>query len=32
MSTKDIAAIAIEPSDLLLPEFSPDELLGQTYL
>jgi hypothetical protein len=32
MSTKDIAAIAIEPSDLSLPEFSPDELLGQTYL
>jgi hypothetical protein len=32
MSTKDIAAIAMEPSDLSLPEFSPDELLGQTYL
>jgi hypothetical protein len=32
MSTKDIAAIATEPSDLLLPEFSPDELLGQTCL
>jgi hypothetical protein len=32
MFTKDIAAIAMEPSDLSLPEFSPDELLGQTYL
>jgi hypothetical protein len=32
MSTNDIAAIAMEPSDLSLPEFSPDELLGQTYL
>jgi hypothetical protein len=32
MSAKDIAAIAAEPSDLLLPEFSEDELLGQTHL
>ena len=30
MSAKDAAAIAAEPSDLLLTEFSCDELLGQT--
>jgi hypothetical protein len=32
MSTNDVAAIAVEPSDLLPPKFSPDELLGQTHL
>jgi hypothetical protein len=32
MSTNNIAAIAIEPSDLSLPAFLPYELLGQTYL
>jgi hypothetical protein len=32
MSANDISAIAVEPSDLSLPEFSPDELLGQTHL
>ena len=32
MSKQDIAATGVEPSDLLLPEFSPDELLGQTCL
>ncbi len=30
MSASDNAAIAMEPSDLSLPEFSPDEPLGQT--
>jgi hypothetical protein len=32
MSTKEIAVIGIDPSDLSLPDFSPDVLLGQTYL
>jgi hypothetical protein len=32
MSANDNAAIAVEPSDLLLPKFSLDELLGQTHL
>ena len=32
MSTNDIVAITIETSDLSIPVFSLDELLGQTYL
>ena len=32
MYTNDLAVIPIEPSALSLPDFSPDELLGQTYL
>jgi hypothetical protein len=32
MSANDISAIAMEPSDLLLPIFSPDKRLGQTHV
>jgi hypothetical protein len=32
MSANDITAIAVEPSDFSLPEFSPDELFGHACL
>ena len=32
MSTSDIAGLDIEPTKLKLPRFSPDELMGQTFI
>ena len=32
MSSTDIAGLNIEPTRLKLPKFSPDELIGQTFI